>query len=60
MTRDELTKDLANVLNSHGIDDGYSTPDYVLAEYLADCLFAYGAARSATLSCSNDSVRGCS
>lgn len=36
-----LKSDLQHVLNSHSVDSKLATPDYVLAEYLKDCLKAF-------------------
>lgn len=38
---ESLKRDLIKVMNMHGIDTGCSTPDYILAEYLIDCLKSY-------------------
>lgn len=39
----ELARDLANVLNRHSVEHLCgNTPDWVLAEYLIDCLGSYG------------------
>ena len=32
---------LENLLNQYGEDNKANTPDYILAEYLTDCLDAY-------------------
>lgn len=39
----ELSKDLEDVLNKHSIDSKTNTPDFILAEYLINCLTAYNA-----------------
>lgn len=36
-----LKRDLSKLMNIHGIDTECSTPDYILAEYLIDCLKSY-------------------
>lgn len=33
--------DLQNLINQHSIENDSNTPDYMLAEYLNDCLHAY-------------------
>lgn len=33
--------ELIGLINRHSIENGSNTPDYVLAEYLVDCLKAY-------------------
>lgn len=39
---DETLKlDLSKLMNIHGIDAECSTPDYLLAEYLIDCLKSF-------------------
>lgn len=38
---EELLRDLAAVLNRHNVDSDTSTPDFILAEHLADCIAAY-------------------
>lgn len=40
---EELSKDLEAVLNKHCIDSKTNTPDFILAEYLINCLTAYNA-----------------
>jgi hypothetical protein len=41
---DELIRDLAAVLNSHSRENRSNTPDFILAEYLVDCLYSFEAA----------------
>jgi DNA polymerase I-like protein with 3'-5' exonuclease and polymerase domains len=38
---ENLKRDLSKIMNIHGIDTECSTPDYILAEYLIDCLKSY-------------------
>lgn len=38
--REELT----SVINSHSMENGCNTPDFILAEYLANCLNAFDTA----------------
>lgn len=38
---ESLRRELSKIMNTHGIDTEYSTPDYILAEYLIDCLKSY-------------------
>jgi hypothetical protein len=38
-------KELEQLLNRHSIDNDCNTPDFVLAEYLIDCLNAYRRAK---------------
>lgn len=34
-------KELEVVINRHSMENGSDTPDFILAEYLGDCLSAY-------------------
>jgi len=34
-------KELKGLINSYSIENGSDTPDYILAEYMNDCLLAY-------------------
>lgn len=38
---DTLRRDLAAVLNRFSRDNGSNTPDFILAQYLANCLDAF-------------------
>ena len=40
----EIEKDLAKVLNQHGVDSMSGVPDYILASYLVTCIAALKAA----------------
>jgi len=42
-----VRREIAEVLNRNGVDNDMETPDYILAEYLVDCLSAYGRLRTA-------------
>jgi hypothetical protein len=33
-----------SIINRHNIEDGSNTPDFILADYLRDCLRAFNAA----------------
>jgi hypothetical protein len=37
----DLRRDLAEVINRHSRENGSNTPDYVLAQYLCQCLDAF-------------------
>jgi hypothetical protein len=37
----ELSRDLATALNRNGVDSRLCVPDFVLAEYLVDCLKSF-------------------
>ena len=41
MDKEQLVKDIADVLNRHSAENGSDTPDFILAEYLEKCLWAY-------------------
>lgn len=36
-----LRKDIEEVLNKHSAENGSNTPDFILAEYITDCLEAF-------------------
>jgi hypothetical protein len=44
---DNFRADLAAVINKHSRENGSSTPDFILADYLADCLRIWDQAVSA-------------
>lgn len=37
----EFWSELENLINRHSMENGSHTPDFVLAEYLTDCLKAF-------------------
>ena len=37
----DLRDDLASILNRYSRDNGSNTPDFILAQYLANCLDAF-------------------
>jgi hypothetical protein len=37
----ELRKEIETAINKHSAENGSDTPDFVLAEYLTDCLTAF-------------------
>jgi predicted phage tail protein len=37
----DFKKDLVQIINKHSVESGSNTPDFLLAEYLIDCLKAY-------------------
>ena len=41
MSRADLVRDLAGVVNRHSIENDSNTPDFILAEFLADQLDAF-------------------
>jgi hypothetical protein len=36
-----LRKEIEQAINKHSIENGSDTPDFILAEYLTDCLRAF-------------------
>lgn len=40
-TKPEFRKALEHAINCHSMESGSNSPDFVLAEYLADCLAAF-------------------
>lgn len=44
MNPNEFVKDLTGLINKHGLDTVFDTPDFVLAGYVMECLSAYKAA----------------
>lgn len=41
MSRTLFRKELCNLINRESMENGSDTPDFLLAEYLADCLDVY-------------------
>ena len=41
MDDENLKQQLSTIMNTYGIDNECSTPDYILAEYLINCLKGY-------------------
>lgn len=37
-TRESFRDELETLLNKHSMENGSDTPDFILAEYLSDCL----------------------
>ncbi len=37
----DFRKDLESLINKHSLENGSNTPDFILAEYLTDCLNAF-------------------
>ena len=42
--KDEIIEGFAHVINSHSVENESNTPDFLVAEYLYDCLQAYNEA----------------
>lgn len=38
----DFRRELAQVINRHGLDNRYQTPDFVLAFFIESCLEAFG------------------
>jgi hypothetical protein len=47
---DEVEKDIAEVLNKHGLDSLTQTPDFILASYIVTCIAALKSAKVAEAS----------
>ena len=47
--RAELRRDLSFVLNKHSIDNSLNIPDFILADYLIDCVISFDKLSTATL-----------
>jgi hypothetical protein len=45
--REEILRDLAGVINRHSLENASATPDFILAEYLLDCLGTWNRAAHA-------------
>ena len=41
MNTEDFRKELKDLINSHSMENGSNTPDFMLADYLVDCLEAY-------------------
>lgn len=41
---DGFRMELTNLINKHSMENGSDTPDFILAQYLGNCLAAYDAA----------------
>ena len=41
MDRKSFQKDLETLINRHSMENGSDTPDFILAEYLCDCLASF-------------------
>lgn len=46
-TSNTLRQDIETVINCHSAEGGSDTPDFILAEYLTDCLAAFDKAVNA-------------
>lgn len=44
---EEFKKELADLINRHSLENCSNTPDFILAEYLADCLDQFNKASNA-------------
>ena len=50
---DGFEKELSVLINRHSIDNECATPDYILAEYMVQCMLAYQDALGAKLNHEN-------
>lgn len=46
---DQLERDLAEILNKHGVDAATKTPDYILAAYVVTCMAGFKQAKVAQI-----------
>lgn len=37
----DFTKELSSLINRHSMEQNSNTPDYILANYLTNCLYAF-------------------
>ena len=37
----QFKKDLTGIINEHSLENEFNLPDFLIAEYLVDCLLAY-------------------
>lgn len=44
---EEFRKELETLINRHSLENGSDTPDFILAQYLTDCLEAFDRASRA-------------
>ena len=49
-SNENLKLQLSKIMNNYGIDTERNTPDYILAEYLIDCLKSYKKIQDANMS----------
>lgn len=45
----DFRKDLAKLINRHSMEGASNTPDFILAEYLTNCLASFDAATRGSL-----------
>lgn len=46
----EFQKELSALINKHSLENLSDTPDFILAQYLADCLHAFNVATNQRIS----------
>ena len=44
---DQFRKELEGIINQYSMENGSNTPDFILAGYMANCLYAFDAAMNA-------------
>ena len=44
MSQSEFENELTSLLNRYSMENGSNTPDFILAEYLKNCLLAFNSA----------------
>ena len=55
----EFKKDLVTIINKHSMESQSNTPDFILAEYLVNCLYAYNKAVSNKVHWNIEESNGC-
>lgn len=49
MEKEQLVKELESLINRFSVENRSNTPDFILAEYLVSCLFAYEHAKNESI-----------
>ena len=55
----EFKKDLEHLINKHSIENGSDTPDFILANYLCNCLISYENAHNTKQIHNGSRIKGC-
>ena len=50
MNKEQIIRELAQVINRNSLENESDTPDFILAEYLYNCLMTFNQASNARLS----------
>ena len=54
---DKVLRDLTNLVNKHSLENCSDTPDFIVAEYLLNCFFAFNNATRYRTKCMVDSQK---